>query len=57
MKTLAWAMIAREWILTGAINAPDWDDGDGLDDWADGDALASAGWGVDEDYGGGEDRL
>ena len=25
------------------------------DNWADGDALASAGWGTDEDYGGYED--
>lgn len=36
----------------------DWD-GDRIDDynWADADALASAGWGTDEDYGyfGGED--
>lgn len=24
-------------------------------DWMDGDALASAGWGTDEDYGGYED--
>ena len=27
------------------------------DDWADGDALASCGWGTDEDYGGGMDYL
>ena len=27
------------------------------DDWADGDALASCGWGTDEDYGGGMDSL
>jgi len=27
------------------------------DDWADGDALASAGWGTDEDYGGGIEHL
>jgi len=27
------------------------------DEWADGDALASAGWGTDEDYGGGCEYL
>ena len=30
------------------VDFPDADDGD----WMDADALASAGWGVDEDYGG-----
>ncbi len=33
----------------------DWDEPYEPDSWADGDALASAGWGTDEDYGG-EDR-
>lgn len=37
----------------------DWDDGEPCDDgdWMDSDALASAGFGMDEDYGcyGGED--
>jgi len=34
------------------------DEGDGMTDGeADADALASAGWGTDEDYGGGEDSF
>jgi len=58
VDNLAVMVSARELLrLANDLQDMAYNPDDGLDAEDDGDALASAGWGTDEDYGGGADYL